>query len=101
MRGTSYYLAPEACTNDLTSAVDIWSVGITVLEMLTGRLPWDDFRGSEANFIRELGKNPDMKPTIPASIPANAAAFCKMCLNRDPLLRPTVDVLLRTPFLTG
>jgi serine/threonine protein kinase len=100
VRGTSYYLAPEACRNEITSAVDIWSVGVTVLELLTGRLPWE-IKGSEANFIRELGKNEDMRPMIPADIPSNAAAFCKMCLHRDPAMRPTADALLRTPFLSG
>jgi len=100
VRGTSYYLAPEACRNEITSAVDIWSVGITVLELLTGKLPWE-IKGSEANFIRELGKNTEMRPMIPADIPSNAAAFCKLCLNRDPTMRPTADALLRTPFLSG
>jgi class 3 adenylate cyclase len=99
VRGTSWYLAPEACRNDITAAVDIWSVGITVLELLTGKIPWE-YRGSEANFIRELGKNEEMRPTIPADIPANAAAFCKMCLTRDAASRPTADALLRTPFLS-
>ncbi|KAK9990573.1 hypothetical protein SO802_025558 [Lithocarpus litseifolius] len=46
--GTAHWTAPELVhglepsSPDAVLAVDIWSVGCTVLEMLTGRLPWGD-----------------------------------------------------------
>jgi serine/threonine protein kinase len=47
LRGTSWYLAPEAARGQVQPANDIWSVGVTFLEMITGKQPWT-FRGTEA-----------------------------------------------------
>ncbi|ORC91572.1 protein kinase [Trypanosoma theileri] len=42
MRGTPGYMAPEVARGELpTGKSDVFSLGITVLELLTGRLPWD------------------------------------------------------------
>lgn len=41
LRGSIYWMAPEVVKNEPYSAkVDIWSLGCTVLEMLTGQRPW-------------------------------------------------------------
>ncbi|KIK54093.1 hypothetical protein GYMLUDRAFT_77260 [Collybiopsis luxurians FD-317 M1] len=44
MRGTVYWMAPEAvnpkATNGYDAKVDIWSIGCVVVEMWTGRRPW-------------------------------------------------------------
>lgn len=41
LRGSIYWMAPEVVKNEAYSAkVDIWSLGCTVIEMLTGQRPW-------------------------------------------------------------
>lgn len=41
LRGTAVYISPEGARNlPLTSASDIYSLGISFLEMVLGRLPW-------------------------------------------------------------
>ncbi|CAI0558687.1 unnamed protein product [Linum tenue] len=40
-RGTTRYVPPEVVVDGrVTSAMDIWALGCTVLEMLTGEIPW-------------------------------------------------------------
>ncbi|KAK7201365.1 protein kinase [Novymonas esmeraldas] len=42
MRGTPGYMAPEVARGDVpTMKSDVYSLGITILELLTGKLPWD------------------------------------------------------------
>lgn len=41
LEGTKLYLSPEAMqTKPLTYATDIWALGITVIEMTVGYIPW-------------------------------------------------------------
>lgn len=40
--GTPYWMAPEIITmqDDLSTACDVWSLGCTVIELLTGKPPY-------------------------------------------------------------
>lgn len=44
LKGTPNWMAPEVIRNQLRQGgwqqADVWSVGCTVVEMLTGRVPW-------------------------------------------------------------
>ncbi|KAL5570039.1 hypothetical protein UlMin_026614 [Ulmus minor] len=56
IRGTRGYMAPEWVTNRrITSKVDVYSYGIVVLEMLTGRSPTEETepRGELVSWVRE------------------------------------------------
>jgi mitogen-activated protein kinase kinase kinase len=53
--GTPMYLAPEVVRHEAEGAFgarDIWAVGCVVLELLTGRKPWDGFDNEW--FVRRL-----------------------------------------------
>eukprot|EP00744_Colponema_vietnamica_P004596 GILI01006827.1.p1 GENE.GILI01006827.1~~GILI01006827.1.p1 ORF type:complete len:583 (-),score=139.78 GILI01006827.1:669-2270(-) len=102
VRGTSWYLAPEAARGEVMHANDIWSIGITLIELLTGSHPW---KGKEYNklnemsFIIQLGKDPKMVPEIPPTITGAAREFIAACIHRNPADRPTVQELLIHPFI--
>lgn len=98
VRGTSWYIAPEVAKGVVSNAGDIWSLGITVIEMITGNIPWN-FKGTEATFMYQLGRDDTMMPPIPPQLPEGAADFCRACLQRDPTKRPTAQQLQISPFL--
>jgi hypothetical protein len=54
---TSAYAAPEAATGDTSAALDWWSLGIVLVELFTGRHPFQRLDGSwmdDVRIVREL-----------------------------------------------
>ena len=81
-RETSSYDPPEASNEGLTAAGDAWSLGITLAEALTQRLPsWTDRLQTE--------------PTLPDKMPEPFADIVRHCLARDPRSRWTIAEITR------
>ncbi|CAF4914413.1 unnamed protein product, partial [Rotaria sp. Silwood1] len=94
MKGTFYWMAPEiVAKTGHGEKVDIWSIGCTLYEMATGKPPWS----SEDNFwavliiIAQGTKPPD---DLPDRCSPEAQEFFRLCLTRDPTLRPSASDLL-------
>jgi serine/threonine protein kinase len=90
--GTDPYMAPEQCEpgprGTMRSPSDIWGVGVTIYESLTGSLPFD--RGSEGDRWPQLHSEP--KP-LPRDIPTVLSDPILWCLRPDPAERPTAAEL--------
>jgi len=56
--GTCYYMAPELLAQHYTQTVDMWSVGVVIFMMLTGRVPFQGAGGNDGNeaIIAEIKK---------------------------------------------
>ena len=95
IQGTTPYLAPEIVDGlGHSFPVDIWSLGITFHETLTGQLPFD---GPLPNTIYKAIHNADYSPPsdlIPVSGPSSVAhSILKQCIQKNPLIRPTAQQL--------
>eukprot|EP01060_Flectonema_neradi_P009532 TRINITY_DN1678_c0_g1_i1.p1 TRINITY_DN1678_c0_g1~~TRINITY_DN1678_c0_g1_i1.p1 ORF type:complete len:831 (+),score=107.66 TRINITY_DN1678_c0_g1_i1:151-2643(+) len=85
----------------VTSAADIWSVGLTLLVLLSShsRGPWPDgFVGVNANSFYHPSCISDF--VVPAGISDGLLELLKSCLQFDQNLRPTADELDNFPCLS-
>lgn len=98
LKGSPYWMAPEVIrnANGCSLAVDIWSLGCTVLEMATSKPPWSQYEGVAAMF--KIGNSKEL-PAIPDHLSEEGKDFVRQCLQRNPLHRPTAAQLLEHPFI--
>ena len=93
--GSVHYISPEQARGDRIDArSDIYSAGVVLYEMLTGRLP---FEGDSAVSvaIQHLSSVPLAPRDIDPSIPEPLERICMKAMNSDPNKRyPTADAML-------
>ncbi|XAR70704.1 Mitogen-activated protein kinase kinase kinase [Bertholletia excelsa] len=101
-RGTPLYAAPECVLyQEYEPWSDIWALGCTVLEMITGKPAWECDVGTEAcALLYRIGFTTQV-PEIPSWVSEEARDFLRRCLVRDPRSRWTVDMLLAHPFVSS
>ncbi|GLT69476.1 hypothetical protein SLA2020_416240 [Shorea laevis] len=97
-KGTAFWMAPEVVNlrnQGYGLAADIWSLGCTVLEMLTRDVPYSHLECMQALF--RIGKGEP--PPVPDSLSKDARDFILECLKVNPNDRPTAVQLLHHPFV--
>ncbi|PNY12488.1 mitogen-activated protein kinase kinase kinase 1-like protein, partial [Trifolium pratense] len=97
-KGTAFWMAPEVVKGKNKGyglPADVWSLGCTVLEMLTGEIPYSNLECMQAIF--RIGKGEP--PPIPDTLSRDAKDFILQCLQVNPDNRPTAAQLLNHPFL--
>ncbi|KAF8721415.1 hypothetical protein HU200_023128 [Digitaria exilis] len=101
-RGTPAWMAPEVARGGAaTPASDVWSLGCTALELLTGKRPWSELAGGEVGELLLLVGFGGKRPAIPACLSDACRDFLDKCLRRDAGQRWTCEQLLRHPFLSA
>jgi serine/threonine-protein kinase len=88
--GTIGFMAPEVIRGEEpTPACDVYAVGITLYELLTGVQP---FTGQAVAIMRS---HLDAAPSRPDGMPGRLWALVSDCLSKDPGTRPSAAVLAR------
>lgn len=100
--GCRPYMAPERLQPDrypeYTVLSDVWSFGISLYEMVTGKFPYAHFNNAFEQVTRVVE---GAAPALPDDIPYSEAfkQFIRSCLKKDQNERPKYQMLLEDPFL--
>ncbi|CAF0765520.1 unnamed protein product [Adineta ricciae] len=104
IRESIVFYAPETITQYITTTKsDIWSLGCTMIHMLTGRIPWSNPAiASRLYYFKILKLIADGdQPTIPTSLNLSNECihFLEQCIQHDPNRRLSSHELLEHPFI--
>ncbi|KAH9022684.1 hypothetical protein EDB85DRAFT_2119745 [Lactarius pseudohatsudake] len=95
--GTPNWMAPEVIElKGASPKSDIWSLGCTVIELLTGRPPYGDIGNAMTVMFRIVE---DESPPIPERFSGPLVAFLKECFHKDPSMRPSAEQLFEHEWL--
>jgi len=96
--GTPYWMAPELIRGqNYDTKVDIWSLGIMIMEMAEGEPPYMEFPPLRALFLITTKGIPDLKE--PEKWSKEFRDFVAKSLEKDPEKRPSATEMLKHPWL--
>mmetsp|Transcript_33916 Transcript_33916/g.53073 ORF Transcript_33916/g.53073 Transcript_33916/m.53073 type:complete len:428 (-) Transcript_33916:28-1311(-) len=101
-KGTLNYLSPEQIQGSVRSTdvakIDTWAVGVCSFELLTGVSPFaQESELSTRHAVLKGTVNQEALNDMPIS--KFAQSFIQDCFRRDPRKRPSLDVLMKHPWL--
>jgi serine/threonine protein kinase len=96
--GTCCWMAPEIIEQKggISSSCDIWSLGSTIIQLLTTKPPYYDYPVFGAMYRIVI----DECPPLPEGVSDNLTDFLKKCFVKDPTSRATARELLNHPWMT-
>ncbi|XVE85497.1 hypothetical protein DITRI_Ditri17bG0095500 [Diplodiscus trichospermus] len=99
-QGTAQYMSPESVEHGkISAAVDIWSLGCVVAEMMTGAIPWESADDSY-DLAMKIIHSRDAPIDIPQDISMAGKDFLMRCFTKDPHERWSAEKLIAHPFVS-
>ena len=99
-RGTPLYMAPEIISaSGCRTSCDIWSVGCTVVEMITQKRPFSELgRLNQCQLMYKIAVEKRI-PAWPRDLSPSLNDFLEQCFKLEPKERPSAIELLSHVFL--
>ena len=99
--GTPMYMSPEMVDGKGTYVSDIWSVGVVVYQMVTGKLPFDGGENDENQILYEHIKNDEYNKDTLNNVECSddVKDFIDKALQKDIKKRMTVQEALNHPWI--
>ena len=89
--GTMWYNAPEVFEGKAELKSDVWSLGISLMELAQGKNPYDGFSSARVTKAVCYGSIPSLSSSEWSS---SFVDFVSKCLVRDAKERASVDELM-------
>ncbi|XP_075266094.1 serine/threonine-protein kinase 4-like [Convolutriloba macropyga] len=98
--GTPFWMAPEIIQSQgYDCLADIWSLGITIIELAEGRPPYSDVHPMRAIFMISSNDPPTL--TDEEKWSPDFVDFLSSCLVKQPDKRTSAEKLLKHEFIKG
>ena len=95
--GTAYFIAPETIKGEYDEKCDVWSIGVILYYILSGKFPFTG--NSNFEIFEKIQKSEPVFKNLFKDISQNAIDFIKKCLVKNPNERPSAKECLSHPWL--